>query len=95
LSKRSDPDNALVDKTSFASVESSRDMRLGLVAELWDLTERGIGVRFQSFAEIDPWYRDVSDILGKMLQWHRLIAPLHCRSFNFSRHPTFIFVPIG
>ena len=75
LSYRSDADHAFIDSCLIV-VESGKDMRLGLIAQLLDLAERGNRIRFARYSEIDRWYKEVLDILMKMESLHRIMLPL-------------------
>jgi hypothetical protein len=60
----------------FSTLQQVRDVRLGLMGELFDVTEHGINLHLAASAEFDQWHKDVLGVLTKLDRLNRLIAPL-------------------
>lgn len=75
-SHRTASDHRVVSASSFSTLQQVRDTRLGIMGELFDVTERGINLRLAGSSEFDRWYKEVLDVLANLNQLNRLVAPL-------------------
>jgi hypothetical protein len=66
----------MVSTGSFSTLQQVRDVRLGLMGELFDVTEHGINLHLAVPTEFDQWHKDVLGVLTKLDRLNRLIAPL-------------------
>jgi hypothetical protein len=71
--------------------EPGLEMRLGLMAQLFDVTERGYRINLPSYSEIDEWYNGVTEVLGKMDLLHRDLSPLPGTECHLSIIESLIF----
>jgi len=51
-------------------------MRLGLMAQLFDATERGFQIRLSSSSDVEKWQKEITQVLIKMDSLHRDLSPL-------------------
>jgi hypothetical protein len=51
-------------------------MRLGLMAQLFDTTERGFQIRLSSSSDVEKWQKEITQVLIKMDSLHRDLSPL-------------------
>jgi hypothetical protein len=56
--------------------EPGPELRLGLMSQLFDITERGFQIQFPSYSEMDKWYKEVLEVLNKMDRLYRILSPL-------------------
>lgn len=61
---------------SFSTISQVRDARLGLMGELFDVTEHGMTLHLSGPSEFDRWHKDVLQVLAQLDRLNRLIAPL-------------------
>lgn len=83
LSRRSSADHALVEVSpSLSNRDECRDTRLGLLASLFDATERGAGLRMGSATDdvaAATWNDQIEEVFETMVRLRRLTAPLSCK----------------
>jgi GTP1/Obg family GTP-binding protein len=75
ISRRSPADENVI-STCFLTMQSGQEMRLGLIAQLFSIAERGYLIRFPSYSELDKYHKEVLEVLTKMDHLYRLISPL-------------------
>ncbi|KAG8218913.1 hypothetical protein J3R82DRAFT_4596 [Butyriboletus roseoflavus] len=65
-----------LDTTSYATIGSTRDLRLSLFCQLFTLTQQGLSIRLRSIDELGIFYKEVLDFLVHMDVVERFISPL-------------------
>ncbi|KAF8450221.1 hypothetical protein L210DRAFT_3387413 [Boletus edulis BED1] len=65
-----------LETTSFATIGSTRDLRLCLFCQLLATTRTGLSIRLRTSDELGVFYKEVLDFLGHMDVIERLISPL-------------------
>ncbi|KAG7444815.1 uncharacterized protein BT62DRAFT_970758 [Guyanagaster necrorhizus] len=76
LSRRSAFDLTIFPVISPSNTSDGRDLRIRLLAEIFDSTERGLTVQFASRADMDTWFTGITNALSDMDKLSRLISPL-------------------
>lgn len=68
-----------------SDLSSGRDLRLRLIAELFDITEAGMAIRLKSLSEADInlWYDGYAHALSNMGRVTRILLPLAGMWFHF------------
>jgi hypothetical protein len=66
----------MIDSSSAVTVESARDMRLSLMGQIFEVTEKGLRIHFSSKSEFDKFYKEVVGVLMELDNLLRLISPL-------------------
>ncbi|KAJ4474496.1 hypothetical protein J3R30DRAFT_3509551 [Lentinula aciculospora] len=79
LSKRCQAYMSIFPVTRFpVDIASGRDLRLKLLAELFDITEAGLSIRLQTLSEADVnhWYDRFVHVLSNLSRIARILLPL-------------------
>ncbi|KAK0193450.1 hypothetical protein F5146DRAFT_1030703 [Armillaria mellea] len=76
LSSRSAFDLTIFPIISPSNVSEGRDLRIRLLAEIFDSTEQGLMVQFASRADMETWFNGITNALSAMDRLSRLISPL-------------------
>jgi hypothetical protein len=74
--KRSSFDRRLVNIPASATGACVRELRLGLLAELFDIVEQGMQLRLTNADMLQDWSDEISEVLLKLARMDRIIAPL-------------------
>lgn len=76
LSHRTALDHVVIDSSLTHSIESSRDVRLELMGQIFEITEGGLQINFPGTATLPKFYREVTGVLTKLDNILRMISPL-------------------
>lgn len=76
LSHRTALDHAVIDSSLTNSIESSRDVRLELMGQIFEITEGGLQLHLPGAAALPKFYREVTGVLMKLDNILRMISPL-------------------
>ncbi|KAK0213993.1 hypothetical protein IW262DRAFT_1407917 [Armillaria fumosa] len=76
LSSRSAFDLTIFPIISPSNASEGRDLRIRLLAEIFDSTEQGLMVQFASRADMETWFNGITNALSAMDRLSRLISPL-------------------
>ena len=76
LSHRTALDHAVIDSSLTHSIESSRDVRLELMGQIFEITEGGLRIHFPGTTALPKFYREVTGVLMKLDNILRMILPL-------------------
>ncbi|PBK66992.1 hypothetical protein ARMSODRAFT_959661 [Armillaria solidipes] len=75
-SRRSPSDMSIFPILSPSNTSEGRDLRIRLLAEIYNATEQGMAVEFATREDMEAWYNGVSNSLASMDRLCRLILPL-------------------
>lgn len=84
LSRRSPSDNDII-TTSLLVTKPGQEMRLGLMAQLFDIAECGCRIRLPGYSELEKWDKEVTQVLTKMDQLQRILSPLPGKDLFIAR----------
>ncbi|KAK0204473.1 hypothetical protein DFS33DRAFT_658741 [Desarmillaria ectypa] len=87
LSRRDAFDWTVFPLISPSNASDGRDLRIRLLAEIFDSTEQGLKVQFASRADMETWFNEVTNVLSAMDRLSRLISPLSV----VSKHDQFYY----
>ncbi|KAG7447622.1 uncharacterized protein BT62DRAFT_1074993 [Guyanagaster necrorhizus] len=76
LSRRSPTDLSIFPIISPSNVSDGRDLRIRLLAEIYNAAEQGMAVEFATREDTEAWYNGVSNSLAAMDRLSRLVLPL-------------------
>jgi hypothetical protein len=78
VSRRSQLDADMISLSTLTSftLPSVRDVRLGLMATLFDISESGLSLRLQSLPEFGIFYAALNDTMSTLDGLQRLLTPL-------------------
>ncbi|KAK0190486.1 hypothetical protein F5146DRAFT_930545 [Armillaria mellea] len=76
LSRRSSSDMSIFTIISPSDASEGHDLRIRLLAEIYNAAEQGMAVEFPTREDMDAWYNGVSNSLASMDRLCRLILPL-------------------
>ncbi|KAK0206972.1 hypothetical protein DFS33DRAFT_1422409 [Desarmillaria ectypa] len=76
LSRRSPSDMSIFPIISPSNASEGRDLRIRLLAEIYNSAEQGMAVEFTAREDMETWYNGVSNTLAAMDRLCRLILPL-------------------
>lgn len=82
-SRRSPSDMSIFPILSPSNISEGRDLRIRLLAEIFNATEQGMAVEFATREDVEAWYNGVSNSLASMDRLCRLILPLSGKYFPF------------
>ena len=85
LSSRSESDSDVIDwsSASCTTLESGRDVRLGLSGKIYAAAEAGLRLRFEKEEDLEPFYLKSAEIFSEMDSLANFLTPL---SGMFSAH---------
>ena len=76
FSHRTALDYVVIASSLTHSIKSSRDVRLELMGQIFEITEGGLQIHFPETAALPKFYREVTGILVKLDNILRMISPL-------------------
>lgn len=90
VSRRSDADFTSINVSAYGGLPVSREMRLGLMSKLIDITEKGCSLSLAGQDDIETFCSEAVDILAKFDILKRFIAPTpgqshFCKFVNIKR----------
>ncbi|KAK0470166.1 uncharacterized protein EV420DRAFT_1498721 [Desarmillaria tabescens] len=92
LTSRSAFDWTIFPIISPSNSSDGRDLRIRLLAEIFDSTEQGLKVQFASRADMETWFNEVTNVLSAMDRLSRLISPLSVVSNHDRFHYHMLFL---